>query len=132
MAPVGYLALDMTLSSTGMIVILLLKIRAGQFFNCPVFSDKNKSLSLHESLSLLPAFADVKKVKAITAQMYNIQPAQICCWKWHFDAEAVEVASLLAAAAAKAIITMNNKSTTYIGPTKKILPEHFDHLKSVL
>jgi len=33
------------------------------------------------------------------------------------------------AAAARVISTMNNKSTKHIGPAKRILPEHFDHLK---
>ena len=73
------------------------------------------------------ALAAAKNIKA-TARKYNVQPAQIRCWKRHFDMEAAEVASLPAAkvaslpaaAAGKTLTSMNNKSTKHIGPTKKI------------
>ena len=74
------------------------------------------------------AFADAKNIKA-KAQKYNIQLAQIFDLKHHFDAETAEVDSLPAVVAAKTLTSMNTKSTKDIGPTIKILPKHFDHLK---
>jgi len=64
MAPTGYLALDATLSSTGMIVVLLSKIRAGQLLNCPVFSSTIMKvfLSMLEKRKIVSeAFADASK-----------------------------------------------------------------------
>ena len=101
------------------------KSRAVNQLSCFLFY-KNESLSLYEREKK----DHQQGLRCCQEQHHKSTTSSwliLCCWKCHFDVEAAEVASLPAAAAAK---TLNEQQKhKHTGPTKKNLPEHFDHLK---